>query len=126
MPLIYQTVIKRSDLKANPSVLYVFGDNLAEKGLGGQAAEMRGEPNAVGIPTKNAPAMSEASFFSDKDYNDAALVIKQRFSILIQHHLTGGIVVWPHHNIGTGRAELQRRAPRIWELIQNLKAGLEM
>ena len=53
--IIYQKFIYRSDLKANPSVLYLFGDNLQRVGLGGQAKEMRGEPNAVGIATKKAP-----------------------------------------------------------------------
>jgi hypothetical protein len=53
--IIYQKYIKREDLRANPTVLYVFGDNEARTGLGGQAKEMRGEPNAVGIATKASP-----------------------------------------------------------------------
>jgi len=44
--------ITRQMLRAEPGTLWVFGDNLQRKGLGGQAKEMRGEPNAIGIPTK--------------------------------------------------------------------------
>jgi redox-sensitive bicupin YhaK (pirin superfamily) len=42
--------------------LFVFGDNLRRTGFGGQAAEMRGEPNAVGI----APGY-EQKHFADAD-----------------------------------------------------------
>ena len=38
--------------RANPRAIYVFGDNLLRKGLGGQAKEMRGEPNTLGIVSK--------------------------------------------------------------------------
>jgi hypothetical protein len=124
MPLIFQKVIKRSDLQDNPNVLYVFGDNLGSTGYGGQAAEMRGEPNAIGIPTKLMPSMSENAFFTDKNYDEAQPVISQRCKILMDHSDKGGIIVWPHDDIGTGRAQLQNRAPKIWALIQEYKNDL--
>ena len=124
MPLIFQKVIKRSDLQDNPNVLYVFGDNLGCTGYGGQAAEMRGEPNAIGIPTKMMPAMTEISFFTDENYPEAQPVIAQRCKILQDHCDKGGVVVWPHDDIGTGRAQLQERAPKIWRLIQAFKEEL--
>lgn len=49
----------------NPDKIYVFGDNLIKKGLGGQA-QIRNCPNAFGISTKRFPSMSLDSFFSDK------------------------------------------------------------
>lgn len=125
MPLIYQKVIKREDLRANPDILYVFGDNLAQKGLGGQAAEMRGEPNAVGIPTKNAPFMSVGAFFTDEDFKLFFKMARPRFVALQQHIDKGGIVVWPLDDIGTGRAQLKERAPRIWDYIQEWKETLK-
>ena len=41
--IVYRTdkVITRDKIKENPDVLYLFGDNLLRKGLGGQAKEMR-------------------------------------------------------------------------------------
>ena len=47
--------ITREYVRANPDKIFLFGDNLEQRGLGGQAAAMRGEPNAVGIPTKKRP-----------------------------------------------------------------------
>ena len=55
MPVIYQKRICRDDLRRNPNAVYIFGDNEARTGLGGQAREMRGEPNAMGIATKRSP-----------------------------------------------------------------------
>ena len=46
---------------------YLFGDNMIGKGMAGQAI-IRGLPNAFGIPTKNLPAMTEQSFFTDDEY----------------------------------------------------------
>lgn len=45
---IYRTnkIITRDKIKENLEVLYLFGDNIIRKGLGGQAKEMRGEDNA--------------------------------------------------------------------------------
>jgi len=62
MIIIKQHKIYRKDLKNNPDVLYLFGDNLVQKGFGGQAKEMRGEPNAEGIPTKKLPSMEAKAF----------------------------------------------------------------
>ena len=61
--ITFQERITRADLRANPDTLYVFGDNMRRRGMGGQAAEMRGEPNAVGIPTKWRPSRTEWDFF---------------------------------------------------------------
>ena len=43
-------------LRSMPEKIFVFGDNLLQRGTKGQAA-IRGEPNAVGVPTKRAPSM---------------------------------------------------------------------
>lgn len=108
-------------LQAEPEKLFVFGDNFQRRGFGGQAKEMRGEPNAVGIPTKRFPSMAEESFLTDNlltlwGVNSGAAIIK----------LLGfeGVIVWPAAGIGTGLAELEKRAPRIWRAIQKLQVGL--
>lgn len=113
MPIIHQFDITRDDLHKNRGVLYVFGDNLTNKGLGGQAKEMRGEPNAVGIPTKKRPSMEEGSFFSDADFDAVVPLMSARFERIIRHLEKGGIVVIPAAGLGTQRAELAKRAPKI-------------
>jgi hypothetical protein len=59
--------ITRADLRADKEKIFLFGDNLAERGLGGQAREMRGEENAIGIPTKKAPDNNQAGFFTTRN-----------------------------------------------------------
>lgn len=76
MPLIYQKMIFRKDLKTNPDKLYVFGDNVERQGLRGQAAEMRGEPNAIGFPTKWFPKLTPKAFFWDNQRDEVFLILE--------------------------------------------------
>jgi hypothetical protein len=114
-------MIYRANLKADLKTLYVFGDNLKGFGMGGQAGQMRGEPNAIGIPTKIAPDMQEKSFFDDGKlcYMTVTSIIESRFRILEDHLRSGLDVVWPEDGIGTGLAQLPERAPRIHKYIED-------
>lgn len=105
-----QKWITRADLQANPTWTYVFGDNEARWGLGGQAKEMRNEPNAFGIPTLHSPT----TYWSDAYFNDAQLILQVHFDLL----KAKPFIVWPADGIGTGLADLQNRAPKIWDLLQ--------
>ena len=121
----YEKHITRQMLRDNPNTLFVFGDNMLGRGLGGQAAEMRGEPNAVGIPTKYMPGMGEADFFIDDDIRKAKPRIDAAFAKLLVHAAKGGEIVWPKDGIGTGLAELLKRAPKIWALIEYNREALD-
>jgi len=125
MGVEYREFITRIQLKREPFVLFVFGDNMERFGHGGQAREMRGEPNAVGIPTKWAPNMSPTSFFSDADFDEVKPSIDAAFARLRRHVHQGGRVVWPKDGIGSGLADLPRRAPKIWEYIEDRRMNLE-
>lgn len=122
MPVIFQFRYYRDDARRNPDVLYVFGDNVARQGFGGQAKEMRGEPNAIGVATKCSPI----AFFG----NEPAEVLAQNRSIdhdmkpLFAHLLAGGIVIWPTDGIGTGLSEMPRYAPRSFEHLEQKLAAL--
>lgn len=116
--------ITRAMLRAEPQTLFVFGDNLAGIGKGGQAKEMRGMPNAVGVPTKFSPSMAEDAFFFDGCFEAAKPYIDHAFTRLFLHAATGGEVVWPEDGIGTGLAQLQERAPAIWQYIEMLRKAL--
>ncbi|SDK47143.1 hypothetical protein [Bradyrhizobium ottawaense] len=63
MPVVFQNWITRNDLLDNRDKMYVFGDNVQRTGFAGQAKEMRGEPNAIGVVTKWAPSMQPTAFF---------------------------------------------------------------
>jgi len=108
-----QKFIFRSDLRANPDVLYLFGDNLLRVGLGGQAKEMRGEPNAVGVATKRSPGMSTGDFFSDADYWAIRKQIDTDLAPAFEHLVDGGVVVIPEDGLGTGLSQLPERAPKV-------------
>ena len=117
MSVYHQKMIFRIDLRNNPKALFVFGDNLDRRGLGGQAKAMRGEPNAVGIPTKISPSHAENAHFTDEDFDKALLPIDEAFDRLTEHVKSGGIIIWPADGIGTGLAGLPQRAPKIHNYI---------
>jgi hypothetical protein len=115
MPLIRQKWITRQDLRNNPHIIYVFGDNLLGCGLGGQAKEMRGEPNAFGIATKASPY----KYLNDNEhFYQMALYYAHRFKQLSDYLKLGRSVVWPKDGIGTGLADLANKAPRINNLLR--------
>ena len=113
--------ITREFVRSHQTWLFVFGDNLAKKGLGGQAREMRGEPNAVGIATKRSPSMNSDAFFSDSDIHNVIVMgaIKDSFRILEFHLLSGDVVVIPKNGVGGGLANLPVNAPLIDTFIKD-------
>lgn len=115
----YEKYISRAMVRDEPKSLFVFGDNMARVGRGGQAKEMRGEPNAIGIPTKWRPTMYPGDLFKDGDFlPDVKREIDLSFGRLFMHAATGGEIVWPVDGIGTGLAYLYASAPMIWEYIE--------
>jgi len=118
--IVRQSRIYRADLRANPGVLYVFGDNVTRRGLGGQAAEMRDEPNAVGVATKWSPGNHTLDYFDDFQFEKIANIIDADLERVRVHLDAGYVVVVPLDGIGTGLSELPERAPRVYEYIQAL------
>lgn len=126
MPIIFQTSIVRADLKNNPAVLYLFGDNEARRGLGGQAKEMRGESNAIGIRTKRAPSNDSASFWNEGQAPGHFLpshfiaMVESDFAPVREALGRGVTVIVPADGIGTGLADLPRRAPATFHYLRTL------
>lgn len=129
MPIIFQSIITRADLRNNPGVLYVFGDNEARRGLGGQAKEMRGEPNAVGIRTKRAPDNRVDSFWTEG--RGAGQFAPSHYVAMIESDFApiraalgrNDTVIVPADGIGTGLADLPKRAPITFQYIRELIAN---
>lgn len=123
MTIILQSRIYRADLRANPNVLYVFGDNEARIGFGGQAAEMRGEPNAIGVATLSAPGV----FWREDNHDLQAAVIDRDMTPLFVAKLARQLIIFPLDGIGTGLAQLETRAPttfaHLQRRIEELKAA---
>jgi len=106
-------------LRDNKDILFVFGDNLIRRGLGGQAREMRGEPNAVGIPTKRLPSMEREAFFTDHDFEVWREHSAKDWGRLMTHVKRGGRIIIPAAGIGTGLARLEDNAPKIAKAIHD-------
>lgn len=113
--------------RERPDALFAFGDNLvrAGRGPGAGQAVIRDEPNAVGIPTKRRPARDEGAYLTDADMEAFKEAAAEPFRRLSEHLRAGGTVVWPADGIGTGRAELAARAPRIWASLERALEKLE-
>ncbi len=111
--------ITREYVRENRDKLFLFGDNLERRGFGGQAAAMRGEPNAVGIPTKKSPSYRDDAFFSDEEFEQNKASIDAAFAE-IMNTVTDSIraIVISSDGLGTGRAQLDRRAPRTFAYLQ--------
>ena len=121
--LVFVKRITRDMLRAEPEARFVFGDNVARKGMGGQAKEMRGEPNAIGVVTKWGPSMVPGVFFSDDDHDATEHVGSDLLDVA--HALSvGRTVYFPADGIGTGLSELPKRAPKLHAKIGEYIARL--
>lgn len=98
----------------NPSILFIFGDNLIGKGCGGQAC-IRYCDNSMGIPTKRLPSMSEGSFFGDLDDEWEAIMTSLR--ILSERFKSGEDVCFGKQKLGTGLARMDIKSPLHFKLM---------
>ena len=119
--------ITRKFVRANRDRIFLFGDNLARRGFGGQAAAMRGEPNCVGIPTKKLPSNRDDAFFTDAEFEQNKAAIDQALEILF-HKISKAeqTIVIPADGLGTGRAQLQSRAPLTYAYLQKCLRDLSL
>ena len=101
-------------LRDNPDKYYLFGDNLEGWGKKGQAV-IRGEPNAIGIPTKVAPKRDVDSYFTDDNFEMNKQFIDDAFAKIP----VGSTVVVPKAGLGTGLAQLDKRAPKTFAYLQS-------
>lgn len=110
--------ITRGKIQENPNVLYLFGDNTIGKGLGGQAKEMRGEPNTVGIVTKRFPNTTDSSYFTDDDYETFKAFTNQGFRDTMTYIVTHKPIAVVEPPLGVGLADLPNRAPRCYKYLK--------
>ena len=119
--------ITRTLVREHRDRIFLFGDNLARRGFGGQAAAMRGEPNVVGIPTKKLPSNIENAFFTDTEFEQNKAAIDQAFELLsVKCSTTDQVIVIPADGIGTGRAQLENRAPLTFAYLQKRLGDLSL
>ena len=116
--MLSQYRVYRSDLRANRGkVFYLFGDNLLHIGYGGQAKEMRDEPNAIGVPTKKSPGMTPADFFTDSEFTSNAEAILKPIFEAAMYAEGGYVIIVPEDGHGTGLSRLPEEAPKTFEFL---------
>ena len=103
-----------SDVRNNPDKIFIYGDNLIGKGLGGQAI-IRNEPNAFGIPTKKFPSMANKSFLRDDEIVANRKAIRDSIYRIIDNDRE--ILVFPEDGLGTGLSQLSTKAPKTWDYL---------
>jgi len=114
------TFITRKFIQANPSTLFVFGDNDARWGLGGMAKEFRGEPNTIGISTKKAPSMNTDAFYTDEEYKENVKKIDETIHNIVHLMSTDQYkLLYIPHGIGKGYAKLPEKAPKTYYYLIN-------
>lgn len=122
-------VLTRDHVKANPALLFIFGENTRFAGKEGLAPNMRGEPNAVGIPVKWRDGTDDAAFFSEADWNDDEKAIKQGVILTVDRIAkikhTGRDVVFPEDGFGAGLEELSYRTPSMFAWLMDKLTHLE-
>ena len=118
-------VISREYLRANPHKVFLFGDNLLGRGYGGQARAMRGEPNAIGIPTKKKPTNQADAFLTDVEFDQNKEAIDKAFGRLFRLEVNSVIVV-PSAGLGTGLAALPSKAPQTYQYLKRKLAALAL
>ena len=109
--------------RAQPKTVFVFGDNLRRRGRAGQAV-IRGEPNAYGIPTKRWPSMDPAAFFSDEDAAELRPIYYNAQAYLLGRIHNGHAIAWPEDRLGTGLAQLPKRAPAVFAMLTEVERQL--
>ena len=106
----------RKDIRKQPYVWFVFGDNFERIGFGGQAKEARGESNSIGIPTKISP--SRFLDDSDETYEKFSKYLEDALYVMENDVLKYGYgLVFPSDGVGTGLADLENKAPKCWKLL---------
>merc|ERR1711871_1391770 len=98
-------------------------------------ANIRGEPNAFPIRTvwyhhlPNGHAYK--NFMTDDDLSDNKIVIQHDLDVIYRAWQSGRYraIVFPHHGVGTGVANLGERAPKTFAFLntelKRLKSGIE-
>jgi DNA polymerase elongation subunit (family B) len=115
--------ITREIVRDNPKKIFVFGDNDERDGFGGQAGQMRGEKNSIGIPTKKKPTMDPDAFYCDSEFEENKKKINYAVTQILSKIRDGYSVVFPSDGLGTGLAELPKRAPKTYQfLVANINA----
>ena len=107
------------DVKANPSKIFIYGDNDLREGKGGQAI-IRDFPNALGIRTKKKPSHAAGSYWTDKEFESNKSKICEDISAIKIELMFGKTIVLSRGGYGSDRAKLKEKAPKTFEFLNKM------
>ena len=110
MGIWYSKEYTRALVQSTPVCLFIYGDNLLQQGLGGQAI-IRHEPNTFGIPTKRAPNRLDYAYFKDteEELNAVRTSLRELWKLAQKRP-----IVFPYNGVGTGLARMEECSPKIY------------
>lgn len=117
---VYKKYYNRGEVIKQIDKVFLFGDNTNDRVNthyipSSTQAVIRGLPNAIGIDTKKNRGVDSNSYFSDSDLPQFK---KQVDEAIKKAKDSGKIIVVPADGIGTGKAMLKEKAPKLFEYLQ--------
>ena len=111
----------REDVAKQSGKVFLFGDNTDDRINTHYVPTMtqaviRGLDNAIGIDTKKNRGTSEDSYFTDADFDTFKAQVDEAIQKAID---SGKTIVIPEGGIGTGKAQLEKRAPKLFKYLQD-------
>lgn len=116
----YKWYWTREYVKSQSDKVFLFGDNTDDRLYTwyvprSTQAVIRLLPNAIGIDTKKDRGTNPNSYFSDDDF----IPFKRQVDEAIQQAKDSGkTIVIPSDGIGTGKAMLESKAPKLFNYLQ--------
>jgi hypothetical protein len=105
-----------NDVNSNINKIFVYGDNNARIGKGGQAI-IRGLSNTIGIRTKKGPSKKPAAYYTDNELEINKKNILEDIINLKSKAFKDNIIVFSDGGYGTGLASLNEKAPKTFEYL---------
>lgn len=120
----YKGFWTRNEVAKQSDKIFLFGDNTHDRTVTkhipkSTQAVIRGLPNAVGIDTKRNRGLTTHSYFTDADYD---IFTKHVDEVIEYVKQSKKVIVVPADGIGTGKAMLQQKAPKLFAYL-TMKLG---
>ena len=116
---LYKGYWTRDEVQAQPNKVFLFGDNTKDRLITKHIpmttqAVIRGLKNSIGIDTKKNRYKNPDSYFSDDDFETFKIQVDAAIKQAID---SGKIIVLPEDGIGTGKAMLETKAPKLFKYL---------
>lgn len=110
----------RGYVQNNQDKVFLFGDNTNDRVNThyipkSTQAVIRGLDNAIGIDTKKDRGTFDTSYFTDEDFDAFKAQVDEAIKKAVD---SGKPIVIPEGGIGTGKAQLDKKAPKLFDYLQ--------